>query len=38
MNVTKILAQSRQERERIEGALLSLERLARSRGRNAPEL
>jgi hypothetical protein len=35
MDVTRILAQLRQEREQIEEALLSLERLARSRGGNA---
>lgn len=33
MDVIKILAQLRQEREQIDEALLSLERLARSRGR-----
>jgi hypothetical protein len=33
MDVTKILAELREERERIEEAILSLERLARGRGR-----
>jgi hypothetical protein len=33
MDVTKILAELRQEREQIEEAILSLERLARGRGR-----
>ena len=33
MDVTKILADLRQEREQIEEAILSLERLARGRGR-----
>lgn len=33
MDVTKILAELRQERERIEEAILSLERLARGRGK-----
>jgi hypothetical protein len=32
MDVAKILAELRQERERIEEALLSLERVARGRG------
>ena len=33
MDVTKILAELRQEREQIEEAIISLERLARGRGR-----
>jgi hypothetical protein len=33
MDVTKILVDLRQEREQIEEAILSLERLARGRGR-----
>jgi hypothetical protein len=33
MDVTKILAELRQEREQIEEAILSLERLAHGRGR-----
>lgn len=33
MDVAKILAELRQEREQIEEAILSLERLARSRGK-----
>lgn len=33
MDVMKILAELRQEREQIEEAILSLERLARGRGR-----
>jgi hypothetical protein len=33
MDVTKILAELRQEREQIEQAILSLEMLARGRGR-----
>ena len=33
MDVSKILAELRQEREQIEEAILSLERLARGRGR-----
>lgn len=33
MDVTKILADLRQEREQIEEAILSLERLASGRGR-----
>jgi hypothetical protein len=33
MDVTKILAELRQEREQIEEAILSLERLARGRGK-----
>jgi hypothetical protein len=33
MDVTKILAELRAEREQIEEAILSLERLARGRGR-----
>lgn len=33
MDVTKILSELREERERIEEAILSLERLARGRGR-----
>ena len=33
MDVTKILTELRQEREQIEEAILSLERLARGRGR-----
>jgi len=33
MDVTKILAELRQERVQIEEAILSLERLARGRGR-----
>ena len=33
MDVTKILSELRQEREQIEEAILSLERLARGRGR-----
>ena len=33
MDVTKILAELRVEREQIEEAIISLERLARSRGR-----
>jgi len=33
MDVTKILAELREEREQIEEAILSLERLARGRGR-----
>jgi hypothetical protein len=33
MDVTKILAELRAEREQIEGAILSLERLAQGRGR-----
>ncbi len=33
MDVTKILAELRQEREQIEEAILSLERLALGRGR-----
>lgn len=33
MDVTKILAELRQEREHIEDAIISLERLARSRGK-----
>jgi hypothetical protein len=33
MDVTKILAELRQEREQIEEAILSLERLAQGRGR-----
>jgi len=33
MDVTKILAELKQERQQIEEAILSLERLARGRGR-----
>ena len=33
MDVTKILAELKAEREQIEGAILSLERLAQGRGR-----
>ena len=33
MDVTKILEELRQEREQLEEAILSLERLARGRGR-----
>lgn len=33
MDVTKILAELREERQQIEEAILSLERLARGRGR-----
>jgi hypothetical protein len=33
MDVTKILVELRQEREQIEEAILSLERLARGRGK-----
>ncbi|MGA2433758.1 MAG: hypothetical protein ABSG25_00585 [Bryobacteraceae bacterium] len=33
MDVTKILADLRQEREQIEEAIISLERLARGRGK-----
>ena len=33
MDVTKMLADLRQEREQIEEAILSLERLARGRGK-----
>ncbi|MCZ2076756.1 MAG: hypothetical protein LC130_17390 [Bryobacterales bacterium] len=33
MDVTKILAELRQEREQLEEAILSLERLARGRGK-----
>jgi hypothetical protein len=33
MDVTKILAELKEEREQIEGAILSLELLARGRGR-----
>jgi hypothetical protein len=33
MNVAKILAELRQEREQIEEAILRMEQLARSRGR-----
>jgi len=33
MDVTKILGELRQEREQIEEAIMSLERLARGRGR-----
>ncbi|HWR54403.1 MAG TPA: hypothetical protein VN428_25065 [Bryobacteraceae bacterium] len=33
MDVTKILAELRQEREQIEEAIISLERLARGRGK-----
>jgi hypothetical protein len=33
MDVTKMLADLRQEREQIEEAILTLERLARGRGR-----
>jgi hypothetical protein len=33
MDVTKILADRRQEREQLEEAILSLERLARGRGK-----
>lgn len=33
MDVTKILAELRQEREQLEEAIMSLERLARGRGR-----
>ncbi|MFN3323815.1 MAG: hypothetical protein ACK5AZ_09995 [Bryobacteraceae bacterium] len=33
MDVTKMLAELRQEREQIEEAILSLERLARGRGK-----
>ncbi len=33
MDVTKILGELRQEREQIEEAIISLERLARGRGR-----
>lgn len=33
MDVSKILAELRQEREQIEEAILSLERLARGRGK-----
>jgi hypothetical protein len=33
MDVTKILADLRQEREQIEEAIMTLERLARGRGR-----
>lgn len=33
MDVTKILAELRQEREQIEAAILSLERLVRARGK-----
>lgn len=33
MDVAKILAELRQEREHIEDAIISLERLARSRGK-----
>ena len=37
MDVTKILADLREERQQIEEAILSLERLARGRGRTAGE-
>ncbi|MBK9170343.1 MAG: hypothetical protein IPM24_23170 [Bryobacterales bacterium] len=33
MDVTKILAELRQEKEQLEEAIISLERLARGRGR-----
>jgi hypothetical protein len=33
MDVTKIITELRQEREQIEEAIISLERLARGRGR-----
>jgi len=33
MDVTKILAELRQEREQIEEAIITLERLARGRGK-----
>jgi len=33
MDVTKIISELRQEREQIEEAIISLERLARGRGR-----
>ena len=33
MDVTKMLAELRQEREQIEEAIMSLERLARGRGK-----
>jgi hypothetical protein len=33
MDVTKIIAELRQEREQIEEAIISLERLAQGRGR-----
>ncbi len=33
MDVTKILSELRQERDQLEGAIMSLERLARGRGR-----
>ncbi len=33
MDITKMLAELRQEREQIEEAILSLERLARGRGK-----
>jgi hypothetical protein len=33
MDVTKILGELRQEREQLEEAIISLERLARGRGR-----
>ena len=33
MDVTKILTELRQEREQLEEAIMSLERLARGRGR-----
>jgi hypothetical protein len=33
MDVTKILTELRQEREQVEEAIMSLERLARGRGR-----
>ena len=33
MDVTKILVELRQEREQLEEAIISLERLARGRGR-----
>ena len=35
MDVTKILAELRQEREQIEEAIISLEQLVRGRGRKA---
>ncbi|MFN0165001.1 MAG: hypothetical protein ACKV22_01110 [Bryobacteraceae bacterium] len=33
MDITKILGELRQEREQLEEAIISLERLARSRGK-----
>jgi len=36
MDVIKMLAELRQEREQLEEAILTLERLARGRGRQRP--